>query len=105
MIDITAISPNLTTTEIISPDSNGTGTQVVSGLCGVCPAGCGVNITLINGRISRIVPKKERPLRLNHSPGDDFFQKGDSPAGLSGHPFARNPPLRDGAKEYGNDEE
>ncbi len=86
MIDITTTTLNLTTTETTSSTPNGPASQIISGLCGVCPAGCGVNITLVNGRISQIVPKKDRPHTLNQPPGDDSFQKGDSPAGLSGHP-------------------
>ncbi len=35
--------------------------QVVYGLCGVCPAGCGVRITLTGDRINRIAPWKGHP--------------------------------------------
>ncbi|GAB4542803.1 MAG: molybdopterin-dependent oxidoreductase [Anaerolineae bacterium] len=35
--------------------------QVVPGLCGICPAGCGVNIFLEDGRISRVAPLKDHP--------------------------------------------
>jgi len=35
--------------------------QVISGLCGICPAGCAVKITLEDGRISRTAPLKGHP--------------------------------------------
>jgi anaerobic selenocysteine-containing dehydrogenase len=35
--------------------------QVVSGVCGVCPAGCGVNIYLVDGEIDHISPRKDHP--------------------------------------------
>ena len=35
--------------------------QVVAGLCGVCPAGCGVNIYLEEDRIQRIAARNEHP--------------------------------------------
>lgn len=53
--------------------------QVVSGLCGICPAGCGVNIYLENGRISHLAPLKSRSATAPTS------QKGDTPTGLTSH--------------------
>jgi anaerobic selenocysteine-containing dehydrogenase len=35
--------------------------QVISGLCGICPAGCGLRITMEDGRISRTAPLKGHP--------------------------------------------
>ena len=34
---------------------------IVAGICGVCPAGCGVNIHLVDGRIERLEPLKGHP--------------------------------------------
>ncbi len=42
----------------------GTLTRVVRGLCGVCPAGCGVEIELVEGRILRLKPRKDHPLGI-----------------------------------------
>jgi anaerobic selenocysteine-containing dehydrogenase len=36
-------------------------TEVVTSMCGVCPAGCGVNIYLVDGKIERLVPLKDHP--------------------------------------------
>jgi anaerobic selenocysteine-containing dehydrogenase len=33
-------------------------------MCGVCPAGCAVNVHLVHGRIERIVPLKNHPLGI-----------------------------------------
>jgi anaerobic selenocysteine-containing dehydrogenase len=33
-------------------------------MCGVCPAGCGVNIHLVDGKIERLVPLKDHPLGI-----------------------------------------
>ena len=35
--------------------------QVVPGMCGVCPAGCGVEIHLVDGKIERLAPLKGHP--------------------------------------------
>lgn len=35
--------------------------EVVVSLCGVCPAGCGVEVHLSGGKIARIVPLKDQP--------------------------------------------
>ncbi len=35
--------------------------KVVPGICGICPAGCGVNIHLVNGKIERLTPLKGHP--------------------------------------------
>ena len=39
--------------------------RVVSGHCGLCPAGCAVQITVQGGRIGRVVPDKRRPDAVN----------------------------------------
>jgi anaerobic selenocysteine-containing dehydrogenase len=44
---------------LASPDE--TATTRVSGLCGVCSAGCGVDITLEYGHISRLKPRSNHP--------------------------------------------
>ena len=36
-------------------------TSTVIGICGVCPAGCGVNIHLVDGRIDKLTPLKGHP--------------------------------------------
>jgi anaerobic selenocysteine-containing dehydrogenase len=43
---------------------NASSHEVVAGMCGVCPAGCGVNIHLVDGKIERLVPLKEHPLGI-----------------------------------------
>ncbi|MBN1992929.1 MAG: molybdopterin-dependent oxidoreductase [Anaerolineae bacterium] len=41
--------------------SNAKQVQIVPGMCGICPAGCGVNIHLVDGRIERLSPLKNHP--------------------------------------------
>lgn len=41
-----------------------TNQTVVTSMCGVCPAGCGVNIHLVAGRIKRLTPLKHHPLGI-----------------------------------------
>ena len=36
--------------------------QTVTGICGICPGGCGVNIKLVDGKISKISPIKGHPV-------------------------------------------
>ncbi len=54
--------------------------EVVASLCGICPAGCGVSITLEQGRISRLAPLKGR--------WDDqpTSHRGEAPDSLISHP-------------------
>lgn len=35
--------------------------EVITSMCGICPAGCGVDVHLIDGKIDRIVPLKDHP--------------------------------------------
>ncbi len=49
--------------EIRSPECDETH-QVVYGLCGICPGGCGVEIHLQDGKISRLAPWKGHPQGL-----------------------------------------
>ncbi len=35
--------------------------RVITSLCGVCPAGCGMNVTVENGRIVKVGPIKDHP--------------------------------------------
>ncbi len=44
--------------------SRGAHRKVVTGMCGVCPAGCGVNVHLLDGKIERLVPLKNHPLGI-----------------------------------------
>jgi anaerobic selenocysteine-containing dehydrogenase len=36
--------------------------ETVTGICGICPGGCGVNIELVEGRIEKISPIKGHPM-------------------------------------------
>ncbi len=36
--------------------------QTVTGICGICPGGCGVNIELVDGKIEGISPLKDHPI-------------------------------------------
>ncbi len=40
----------------------GSGRVTVPGICGICPAGCGVNVHFDNNRIDRLTPLKDHPL-------------------------------------------
>ena len=42
--------------------ANATSRTAVAGICGICPAGCGVNIQLVDGRIERLTPLRDHPL-------------------------------------------
>jgi anaerobic selenocysteine-containing dehydrogenase len=35
-----------------------------SGICGVCPAGCGINVHIVDGKIERLTPLKHHPLGI-----------------------------------------
>ncbi len=37
-------------------------TKTVTGICGICPGGCGVNVVLVDGRIEKISPIKGHPV-------------------------------------------
>lgn len=39
-------------------------TRTVPGVCGICPAGCGVNVHLVGGRIARLSPLRGHPLGI-----------------------------------------
>ena len=36
--------------------------ETVTGICGICPGGCGVNIQLVDGKIDKILPIKGHPI-------------------------------------------
>jgi len=36
-------------------------TETITSMCGICPAGCGVNVHLVDGRIDRLTPLKNHP--------------------------------------------
>jgi anaerobic selenocysteine-containing dehydrogenase len=36
--------------------------ETVTGICGICPGGCGVNIELVDGKIEGISPLKDHPI-------------------------------------------
>lgn len=47
------------------PHCNGErGRRTVASMCGVCAAGCGVNVHLVDGRIDRLTPLKDHPLGI-----------------------------------------
>ncbi len=37
-------------------------TETVTGICGICPGGCGVHVVLVNGKVERISPIKGHPI-------------------------------------------
>jgi anaerobic selenocysteine-containing dehydrogenase len=54
-------APDISIFDLSTPPSTQFESQAISGLCGICPAGCGVKIYLEDGHISRIVPWKGHP--------------------------------------------
>ena len=44
------------------PKSNKGKKETVTGICGICPGGCGVNIELVDGKIESISPLKDHPI-------------------------------------------
>ncbi len=60
-MDTATTNPGISSILDLSTRQEQLQTGVVPGLCGICPAGCGLNIHLEAGRISRIVPRKEHP--------------------------------------------
>lgn len=65
--------------------------QSVSGLCGVCPSGCGATIQLEAGRIKRVVPRRDHPLGLGCARMANAAQIVYSPDRLL-HPMQRQGP-------------
>jgi anaerobic selenocysteine-containing dehydrogenase len=57
----TVLFDNAPTADYTTPTS-ATSRETVAGICGVCPAGCGVNIHLVDGRIERLTPLRDHPL-------------------------------------------
>ncbi|MFQ5954276.1 MAG: molybdopterin-dependent oxidoreductase [Kiloniellales bacterium] len=45
-------------------NSRGARRDVVTSMCGVCPAGCGVDVHLVGSRIERLVPLRNHPLGM-----------------------------------------
>jgi anaerobic selenocysteine-containing dehydrogenase len=43
-------------------DTNTGKKQTVTGICGICPGGCGVNVELVDGKIEGISPLKDHPI-------------------------------------------
>ncbi|MGZ6201651.1 MAG: molybdopterin-containing oxidoreductase family protein, partial [Thermodesulfobacteriota bacterium] len=39
-------------------------TIIKKGLCGICPSGCGIEITLREGKLHRIKPRQDHPLGI-----------------------------------------
>jgi anaerobic selenocysteine-containing dehydrogenase len=44
--------------------SNNSTPQVIPGMCGICPSGCGVDVHLVDGKIERLTPRREHPLGI-----------------------------------------
>jgi anaerobic selenocysteine-containing dehydrogenase len=59
-MEVTVAHP-ISTTEVPTPAFKPIQRQDISGHCGICPAGCAVQIHVENGRISRVVPLKGHP--------------------------------------------
>lgn len=36
--------------------------ETVTGICGICPGGCGVDVVLVDGKVEKILPKKGHPV-------------------------------------------
>ena len=36
--------------------------ETVTGICGICPGGCGVSVVLIDGKVEKILPIKDHPI-------------------------------------------
>jgi anaerobic selenocysteine-containing dehydrogenase len=47
---------------LVSKKSNGPKTEFVTGICGICPGGCGVKIKRVDGKIQGILPLKGHPV-------------------------------------------
>jgi anaerobic selenocysteine-containing dehydrogenase len=54
-------APDISIFDLSTPPSKQGEPQVIPGLCGICPAGCGVKISMEDGRIHRIAPWKGHP--------------------------------------------
>lgn len=54
-------APDISIFDLSTPPSTHFEPQAISGLCGICPAGCGVKVYLEDGHISRIAPWKGHP--------------------------------------------
>jgi anaerobic selenocysteine-containing dehydrogenase len=85
-MDATAVAPNISMSDFTMPHSDRPEQQVISGLCGICPAGCGINIYLEDGRISRVAPWKGYPKDTCCPNSTHTSQKENTPTGLVGHP-------------------
>ncbi len=81
-MDTAVITPDISVSSPSTPISIQPKQRVISGLCGICPAGCGMLIYLKNGRISRTAPWKNHSSLYNITPA----QKNETPVGLSGEP-------------------
>ena len=36
--------------------------ETVTGICGICPGGCGVNVVVVDGKVEKISPLKDHPI-------------------------------------------
>jgi anaerobic selenocysteine-containing dehydrogenase len=62
--------------------------EVVTSMCGICPGGCGVDVELVDGKISRLVPLKDHQLGILCVRGGYSSEIVYSPDRLL-HPLAR----------------
>lgn len=51
-------------TQVHAASPNDTDHQLFASMCGICPAGCGVNVHLVDGKIERLQPLKNHPLGI-----------------------------------------
>ena len=65
--------------------------QVITGICGVCPEGCGVRVEVVDGRIQRLAPLANHPLGIVCTRGAYASEIVHSPDRLL-YPLARTGP-------------
>ncbi|MCL5958807.1 MAG: molybdopterin-dependent oxidoreductase [Chloroflexi bacterium] len=62
--------------------------KVVTSVCGICPGACGVDVELVDGKIDRILPRKDHPMGIVCVRGAHAKEIVYSPDRLQ-HPLAR----------------
>ncbi len=84
-MDAAVTAPDILKSDLSKSRSEQARQQVIPGLCGICPAGCGLLIYLEDGYIRRTAPWKSHPMGGHHP-----FDVQTSPADeiLAGHPQA-----------------
>jgi anaerobic selenocysteine-containing dehydrogenase len=74
------------------------GRQKVAGICGICPAGCGVEVHLLDGKIERLTPLAHHPQGIVCPRGMAAKEIVYSPDRLA-HPLCRTGPRGEGRFE------